>query len=355
MATLATTAEILESVETDLPDAVLQRMLDTAEADVRDYISVSDRVDLAVEFWSGEYTPALGTDDGILHLPAPICYYPLVRFEGTVDGDPFVIDSDFVSVLGQLGSGYPTTDTVPLAKSALEPGLSIRSYSAEQVVLNANGGHYLGFYPWRLWVFDNYETARNSHSSGAAFFFRLYTYTGLSTGGTFTLQLSDAPASPGHYGYTASPLWAILASTDEWTEFHEPHVPIAFSFTDDPYVADMPEQVPLTPVSVATGLPVAAGGFGIVADRPHCRNLTFIMTDTTAEIVITRVLGLQAAETPPVLKSAVLDLVQLAVQNKGGTTSERVGQYSVSPADYHRERARVLKSLVFAGTQSLVR
>ena len=355
MATLATVTEVLEFVETDLPDSILQRILDTAEADVLDYVSVADRVDLAVEFWSGEYTPALGTDDGILHLPAPICYYPLVRFEGTVDGDPFVIDSDFVSVPGQLGSGYPTTDTVPLAKSALETGLSIRSYSAEQVVLNANGGHYIGFYPWRLWVFDNYETARSSHSSGAAFFFRLYTYTGLSTGGTFTLQLSDAPAGPGHYGYTASPLWAILASTDEWTEFHEPHVPIAFSFTDDPYAADMLEQVPLTPVSVATGLSVEAGTFGIIPDTPHCRNLTFIMTDTTAGITITRVLGLQRAAVPAKLKSAVLDLVQLAVQNRGGITSERVGQYAISPADYHRERDMVLQRLVFAGSESLVR
>ena len=84
MATLATIADVLDSVETDLSDRTLQRLIDSAEEDVREYLTSTQRSCLPIIVWTGRYTPALGVPDGSLTLASPILGYPIVRFEGTV-------------------------------------------------------------------------------------------------------------------------------------------------------------------------------------------------------------------------------------------------------------------------------
>ena len=59
-ATIATLAEILESVETDLPDGVLRRYLNEAEVAVRTQLTTRELATLPVVVWTGRYTPALG-------------------------------------------------------------------------------------------------------------------------------------------------------------------------------------------------------------------------------------------------------------------------------------------------------
>ena len=98
MATLATIADVLASIETDLPDSVLGRMLDSAEEDVRAYVSATERAALPVVIWTGRYTPALNSDTGKLTVPNSIRVCPITRFEGTVtvDGSPvsFMADTE---------------------------------------------------------------------------------------------------------------------------------------------------------------------------------------------------------------------------------------------------------------------
>ena len=215
MATIATVADVLEAVETDLPDAVLQRMLDTAEDDVRNYLTATARDNLPVVVWSGHHSPTLGVADGSLTVPASVRSYPIIRIEGTV-----VYDEETPAF---------TADTQKLAKD----------------------------------------------ESGAE---------------------------------------------------------------------------ALTPVTRG-GVSVAAGRFEIEVDDAGTE-LGFDTTDTTAAVVITRILGLQQANPPPQWVSASLDLVELAVRYKGIDT-ERVGQYSVTLSDYHRERARVLGRVVYTSAASL--
>lgn len=215
MATLLTVADVLELVETDLPDSVLQRYLDTAEEDVRDYVTSDERKTLPVEVWTGSYSPTLGDADGSLTLPAAINGYPVVRFEGTVAHDG--------------ATPKYTVDTKELEED----------------------------------------------ESG-----------------------SDT----------------------------------------------------LTPVTANDG-EVTAGAFEVSIDSTG-KILTVDTTDTTAAITITRVMGLQQSTHPVKFVQAVLDLVQLAVIRRG-VESERVGQYSISPADYHKERGKVLTRLVFASGESL--
>lgn len=215
MATLATVAEVLEVVETDFPDAVLQRYIDAAEEDVRDYLTSDERKTLPALVWTGKYTPALAADDGSLTLPASIRGYPLVRFEGTV-----------------------------------------------------------------------------AHDGGTP----------------------------------------------------------AYSVDTDELEKDESGEDTLTPATTE-GESVAAGAYAVSIDSTG-KILTVDTTGTTAAVTITRVLGLQQAVHPVKMVQAVIDLVQLAVRQRG-VESERVGQYDVTLNDYHRERNKVLERLVFASDKSL--
>ena len=60
MATVETLAQVLEAVETDLPDSVIRRMLDTAEEDVRAILTTAQRALLPVVLWEGDLAPGAG-------------------------------------------------------------------------------------------------------------------------------------------------------------------------------------------------------------------------------------------------------------------------------------------------------
>ena len=75
MATMVTLSEVLDGLETDLSNKVVQRHVDEAEADVRNYISSTERKTLPVVIWTGRYTPTLGAS-AILTLPSSILTYP---------------------------------------------------------------------------------------------------------------------------------------------------------------------------------------------------------------------------------------------------------------------------------------
>ena len=89
MATIATVADVLEAVETDLPDSVLLRLLDSAEQDVRIFITKDERATLPLVVWEGRYTPALGMADGSLTVRGSLFTFNYIRFEGkvTVNGE----------------------------------------------------------------------------------------------------------------------------------------------------------------------------------------------------------------------------------------------------------------------------
>ena len=82
MATIVTVQEVLDASETDLPDSVLQRLIDTAELDVRKYLTPKQRLTLPTILFDKGYVVVLGTDVGTLAVPA-LGAYPYVRFEGT--------------------------------------------------------------------------------------------------------------------------------------------------------------------------------------------------------------------------------------------------------------------------------
>ena len=112
MATFATIEDVLESVETDLSDAVLQRMLDGAEHDVRAYLDAADIALLPVVVWFGSLDIAPGVI-ATLGLDSGVRDYPIVRFEGTVaqsgETPAFGADARFLET-SETGTG----DLVPL-------------------------------------------------------------------------------------------------------------------------------------------------------------------------------------------------------------------------------------------------
>ena len=104
---------MLEAVETDLPDNVLQRLLDTAEEDVHRVSSRTERECLPLVVWTGSYTPTLGQPDGSLALPISILGFPIVRFEGTVevgaDNPTYQDDTEALDVDGGTDTITPVT------------------------------------------------------------------------------------------------------------------------------------------------------------------------------------------------------------------------------------------------------
>ena len=83
MATILTVAEVLAAVETDLPDEVIAQLIETAEDDVRDYLSSKQLARLPIILRDEDYVVVLGMMDEELAVPA-LGALPIVRFEGTV-------------------------------------------------------------------------------------------------------------------------------------------------------------------------------------------------------------------------------------------------------------------------------
>ena len=112
-AVLVTISEVLEAVETDLPDAALQRIIDGAEDDIRHYLSKDQLASLPVIVWEGRYTPSLGVPDGSLTLPESVLGFPLLRFEGTVvlntETPTYTADTEELVVAGGFDTITPVT------------------------------------------------------------------------------------------------------------------------------------------------------------------------------------------------------------------------------------------------------
>ena len=106
MATILTVEEVLDAVETDLSDSTLQRLVETAEDDVREYLTPKQRLRLPVILVDQDYALVLGTDDGMLTVPA-LGTYPYVRFEGTYGANANSFQADTPNFL-TAGSGTVT-------------------------------------------------------------------------------------------------------------------------------------------------------------------------------------------------------------------------------------------------------
>lgn len=83
MATIATVEGIRDSIETDVADSVLQRLIDSEELSIREQLTTTHRAQLPVIIWTGRYTPTLGSSADLM-LASSILAANWVRIEGTV-------------------------------------------------------------------------------------------------------------------------------------------------------------------------------------------------------------------------------------------------------------------------------
>ena len=121
MATITTVADVLEAVETDLPDLVISRLLETAEEDVRDYCTTAQRNALPVVITDVDFVILPGVPDQVWTLPSAVGVYPIVRFEGTVgaNADPFTAGTTYLTTAGAgTGTITPVTAAGPVAGGA---------------------------------------------------------------------------------------------------------------------------------------------------------------------------------------------------------------------------------------------
>ena len=121
MATIATVADVLEAVETDFPDNVIERLLETAEEDIREYSTSRQRNTLPVVVTDVDFVILPGVPDQVWTLPSAVGAYPIVRFEGTVgaNADPFTADTTYLTTAGAgTGTITPVTAAGPVAGGA---------------------------------------------------------------------------------------------------------------------------------------------------------------------------------------------------------------------------------------------
>lgn len=416
LATLATVAEVLAEVETDLPDAVIQRYLDAAEDDVRDYLTSTEVKTLPVEVWTGKYTPTLGVSDGTLTLPASILGYPWVRFEGTVvvDGKvrPFSADTDDLDEDGGsdritpaleegTASVSPGVTTVAVSDAFLaNPALSPVDITTSVAIAGSGDGYIASLLPdtefagpilagepffteWEGSI--NFEFDENAniafllhtqHAFGPGFaktfdhvrsyFFdvnrnRRYSLPLNIFDSISTVRLgSYTPADGDAVEITAADLMLPsrirydmeIVAYDRRSVSSRKGISLSYlHFESVGTISYQREARRAVSWSASDSGSVADGAFEVTIDDTG-KELTVDTSATSAALTVTRVLGLQQAKHPARMVNAVMDLVHLAVQYRG-IDSERVGQYSVSTSDYHRERNRVLGRLVYASDKSL--
>ena len=131
MGTLTTVASVFDEIETDLPDATLQRMVDTAEVEVRAFASKGERATLPVIVWAGIYEAATGVADGTLTLPSSIRDYPLARLEGDITpaggGElvPFELDTTALETNGTGTATFTLTDSGTFDVTVSDDGLTL--------------------------------------------------------------------------------------------------------------------------------------------------------------------------------------------------------------------------------------
>ena len=126
MATVETLTRVLEAVETDLPDSVIRRMLDTAEEDVRAILTTAQRALLPVVLWEGDLAPGAGEILFTSDIAAPTAY-PILQFEGMVYADTSFVQYHTQSRLFTAGAAGTGT-IVPLTEAGAS--ISLESYTA---------------------------------------------------------------------------------------------------------------------------------------------------------------------------------------------------------------------------------
>ena len=115
MSRLVTVRDVLDAVETDLPDSVLSDYIEDAEADLTEYLSSTERSSLPVQYWSGAVrldgvTPTGEAEAGTVRSANA------VRIAGFTDNGgvrtAFYVDTN---ALNSSGSG--TADLIPILSS----------------------------------------------------------------------------------------------------------------------------------------------------------------------------------------------------------------------------------------------
>jgi len=420
MATIATVAEVLEIVETDLSDAVIQRYLNAAEEDVREYLTSGQLKTIPTVLWEGSYTPTLGEDDGQIKLTSSVKSHEIARFEGTVaynsrrptfSADTRELEEDEsgedtvtpvttgqgTTAASASGDGYAfrsapaltpadidTQTEVPTTGNGYELSILPRTHIDDPIVGNME---FVSDYSGTLHV-DGSFSSNNTQLEVDLVFRHEYqdgdetiTFDSVRTVSyrvnnredlTIPLNVfnSRTVVPVGAYelpdGRTLTFTQEILNSGVYITILMRLRFYVQGEGSPDgtrkqgniehlnfqrPNVVYYQIGVPPTPV-VADDVEVEGGAFDVSVDSTG-KVLTIDTSDTTSALTFTKVLGLSQKTAPAHIVQAVIDLVQLAVLQRG-IESERVGQYSVKLADYAKERGKVLGRLVYASDESLV-
>ena len=411
MATLLTVADVLELVETDLPDSVLQRYLDAAEEDVREYVTSDERKTLPAIVWSGSFTPDLGEAEVELTLSSALNAYPRARFEGTVadDGAHPTFRADTLE-LEKDESGADTLTplltskeiTIPASDAYLvNPRISATDITEDTAIADTGDGPRIMlledfestgpilpdvtfFTEWEGSIVIEVSSACNlevrlhtKHAFGPAFgkeFDHVRSHYFDITANrreSIALNVFDSVSTVRLGTYTppgADPIEITAADMDGPSrityelEFRShprrddttrnANTLEYVHFENAGTVSFQMEGRTARKKELVEDAPVSAGTFGVSLDDTG-KTLTLDTTQTRSAITLTRILGMQSGPHPVKFVQAVLDLVQLEVIRRG-VENERVGQYSISPADYHKERGKVLTRLAYASGESLV-
>ena len=112
MADLTTVQDIRDAVETDLPDSVLQRLIDTAETDVRGYMSADQLMTLPTVLLDGALVITPGDTLTLATPSGSLGNYSILRFEGTAAGESWTLDTRAF-----VASGAAVTSTITPASS----------------------------------------------------------------------------------------------------------------------------------------------------------------------------------------------------------------------------------------------
>lgn len=117
MGVLATIADVKDAVTTSATDRTLQRLIDTAEEDIRRFLGEDERETLPVVVWTGAFTvPAV---DGTLTVATSILTHNYVRFEGRVGTTTFSADTAALDTDGGSETLTPMdADGNPLSTAA---------------------------------------------------------------------------------------------------------------------------------------------------------------------------------------------------------------------------------------------
>ena len=125
-ATVENLAQVLEAIETDLPNSVLSRFLDTAEEDVRAILTTGQRALLPVVLWEGDLSPVFGSLLETETLATPTVY-PILQFDGIVNDGTSAVPYHTQSKLFIEGA-VGTDSIIPLTEAGVS--VTVEAFTA---------------------------------------------------------------------------------------------------------------------------------------------------------------------------------------------------------------------------------